>query len=78
MMRKEGGEGGGGAHRRGWGGGIGDGLQVKHAHLLGLPDAVGPGNGLLLVLGVGIRIIYYHLRAGWLNPCHPPNEVGAS
>ncbi len=40
--------------------GICNSLKVDHADLLGLPNPVGPCNGLLLVLGVGVGVIHHH------------------
>lgn len=39
-------------------------LQMQHADLLGLPDAVGAGDGLLLVLGVRVGVVDDHLGGG--------------
>lgn len=35
-------------------------LKVDDADLLGLPNPVSSGNGLLLVLGVGVGVIHHH------------------
>ena len=45
-------------HRVIWG--ISNSLKVDDPDLLGLPDSVSPGNGLLLVLGVGVWVIHHH------------------
>jgi hypothetical protein len=37
---------------------------VEHPDLLGLPDAMGSGYGLLLVLGVGVRVVDHHGVSG--------------
>ena len=35
-------------------------LKVDDTHFLGLPDSVSSGNSLLLVLGVGVRVVHHH------------------
>jgi len=40
--------------------GICNSLKVDHADLLGLPNPVGSCNGLLLILGVGVGVIYHN------------------
>jgi len=39
--------------------GICNSLKVDHPDLLGLPNPVGPCNGLLLILGVGVGVIHH-------------------
>ena len=46
--------------------GVSNSLKVDHPDLLGLPNPVSPGNGLFLVLGVGVGVIHHH-RVGCLQ-----------
>lgn len=40
--------------------GICHSLKVDHPDLLGLPNPVGPGYSLLLILGVGVWVVHHH------------------
>lgn len=40
--------------------GISHSLKVDDPNLLGLTNPVGPGNCLLLVLWVGVRVVHHH------------------
>ena len=39
---------------------ISNSFKMDDTDFLGLPNSVGPGNSLLLVLGVGVRVIHHH------------------
>ena len=41
-------------------GGVCHRLKVDDTHFLGLPNPVSSGNSLLLILGVGVRVIHHH------------------
>lgn len=62
------------AHLGGGVGGVGHSLEVEHAHLPRLADAVRARDSLLLVLGVGVGVVDDH-RVGGLQVEAPPGRA---
>ena len=54
--------------------GVGDGLEVHHPHFALLTNAVRACDGLLLVLGVGVRVVDDHCVGG-LQVETPPRRA---